>query len=220
MPESPGMLMSRKTASMRARVEFRSADVASPARVRPCRCRVRPSRKASSSSAGASSSTASTRRVGVWLTAAHHGGSSAGPHARRGISAPASRPWCRHRSPFRRPDRNRCRTPRAADGRHWPGRRARIPSCRGGAARASPGPERSSSGSIPIPSSSTVITQSVPSSRAMSSIVPPPLACEPCRTAFSTSGCSARNGTTTLSTSGATCSRDLSARRRTGRVRG
>ena len=48
------------------------------------------------------------------------------------------------------------------------------------------------------------MTASLPLSSATTVTVPPPgLLASPCRTAFSTSGCSAKNGTTTGSTSGA-----------------
>ena len=64
---------------------------------------------------------------------------------------------------------------------------------------------------MPTPSSSTMITHSAPAFSAVIVIVPPfGLPDSPCRTAFSTSGCSARNGSTTDSTSGAICSLMLS----------
>jgi hypothetical protein len=64
---------------------------------------------------------------------------------------------------------------------------------------------------MPMPSSSTMTTHSAPAFSAEMVIVPPlGLLASPCRTAFSTSGCRARNGSTTDSTSGAICSLMLS----------
>ena len=65
--------------------------------------------------------------------------------------------------------------------------------------------EASATGSIPTPSSSTVISANSPESVAVRVILPPPgLDSSPWRTAFSTSGCRLRNGMAVESTSGAT----------------
>ena len=77
--------------------------------------------------------------------------------------------------------------------------------------RSSPSRPCSTAGSMPTPSSSTVMWHSAPASRASMLTVPTPgLRDRPCRTAFSTSGCRHRNGRPTGSTSGAICSRTCS----------
>ena len=98
--------------------------------------------------------------------------------------------------------RTRRRTPTAAGRRCCPARRA-PPLARRAAAALS--------GSIPTPSSSTLMRQSGAGVLGHDRDRPTPVfAASPCRTAFSTSGWTHRNGTATGSTSGAICSRTSS----------
>ena len=200
-PSSPGIRMSRKTASTAASSRaLRTSAPETAVRTVPTPGPGRAGRRARRS-AGASSSATSTRSP---VTAGLPARCSAVTGGRRGgTSAPACSPWYPRRGRSPRPGRTRLRRPDRS-------RSSTLPSPTLSPSGSPASVRRTASGSMPTPSSSTEMTASLPWSRATIVTWPgPALPSRPCRTAFSTSGCTQRNGTVTGSTSGATCSGDL-----------